>query len=183
MYLWNLPNVLLDWWPYFSKFSFLFYLKNHHSKVINSKFQLKRPSLLDVQSTFVICSCPYFTTMLVLYGYRFHKPMTRYNFISIFQTEYILAIKFDTGCEENIYFLVIPKKWNEVSSILDWLILDQFIDFYKLLNVLFLIFRHLSGDWAVQLRIMRWLKSHSSPSTKYSQISKLLTIILECSKS
>ena len=46
---------------YFSKFSFLFYLKNHHSKDANFKFQLKRSSRLDVRSNFVYCSCLYLT--------------------------------------------------------------------------------------------------------------------------
>ena len=35
---------------YFSKFCCLFHLKNHHSKDVNLKFQLKRSSRLDLQS-------------------------------------------------------------------------------------------------------------------------------------
>ena len=46
---------------YFQKFSFLFHLKNHLSKDVNFKFQLKRSSLLDVRSNFVYCSFPYLT--------------------------------------------------------------------------------------------------------------------------
>ena len=46
---------------YFSKFSFLFHLKNHHSKDVNFKFQSKQSSCLDVQSNFVSCSCLYLT--------------------------------------------------------------------------------------------------------------------------
>ena len=39
---------------YFTKFSFLFHLKNHHSKDVNFKFQLKRSSHLD-EANFVYC--------------------------------------------------------------------------------------------------------------------------------
>ena len=39
---------------YFSKFSFLFHLKNHHSKIVNLKFQLKWSSHLDVGSNLYI---------------------------------------------------------------------------------------------------------------------------------
>ena len=35
---------------YFSKFSFLIYLKDHHTKDVNLKFQLNRSSRLDVGS-------------------------------------------------------------------------------------------------------------------------------------
>ena len=42
-----------DAWSYFSKFSFLFHLKNHQSKGVNIKFQLKRSSRLDVPSNLV----------------------------------------------------------------------------------------------------------------------------------
>ena len=41
---------------YVSKLSFLILLKNHHSKDVNLKFQLKRLSLLDVRSNFVYSS-------------------------------------------------------------------------------------------------------------------------------
>ena len=51
----NVPNFT-DLW-----FSFLFHLKNHHSKDVKLKFQLKRSSHLDVQSKFVYCSCLYLT--------------------------------------------------------------------------------------------------------------------------
>ena len=44
---------------YFSKSNFLFHLKNHHSKVINSKFELKWVSRLDGRINFVICICLY----------------------------------------------------------------------------------------------------------------------------
>ena len=46
---------------YFSKSSFLFHLKNHHSKDVYFKFQLKRLNRLDVRSNFVYCSCLYLT--------------------------------------------------------------------------------------------------------------------------
>ena len=71
---------------YFSKFSFLFHLKNHHSKDVNLEFQLKWSSRLDVHSSFVkfvYCSYLYFIycvslTMLVTIG-----PITIHKFIII----------------------------------------------------------------------------------------------------
>ena len=41
------------------KFSFLFNLKNHFSKDVTFKFQLKRSSRLELRSNFVYCSCLY----------------------------------------------------------------------------------------------------------------------------
>ena len=53
--------VLVQWFlsiksarSYFSKFSFLFHLRNHHSKDINLKFQLNQSSCLDCN--FIYCS-------------------------------------------------------------------------------------------------------------------------------
>ena len=46
---------------YFSKFGFLFHLKNHHSKEVNLKFRLRRSICSDVRSNFVYCSCLYLT--------------------------------------------------------------------------------------------------------------------------
>ena len=59
-------------WSYFSKFSFLLDVKNHHSKDVNFKFQLKRLSHLDVQRNFVYwyCSCLFYILLCNLnYGY------------------------------------------------------------------------------------------------------------------
>ena len=50
----------LKWVKWFTRVflcSFLFHLKNHHSKDVNFKFHLKRSSRLDVRSNFVYCSC------------------------------------------------------------------------------------------------------------------------------
>ena len=44
---------------YFSKLSFLFHLKDQHTKDINLKFELNRSSHLDAGSNFVYCSCLY----------------------------------------------------------------------------------------------------------------------------
>ena len=41
----------------FSKFSFLFHLKDHYTKDVNFEFQLNRSNRLDVASDFVHCSC------------------------------------------------------------------------------------------------------------------------------
>ena len=67
----HLTSIHIEVWrelkgirSYFSKFGFLFHLKNHHSNVINSKFEkleLKQSSRLDAPSNFVICSCIYLT--------------------------------------------------------------------------------------------------------------------------
>ena len=40
---------------YFSKFSFLLHLKNHHSKVVNSKFGLKRLSRFTQGAKLYVC--------------------------------------------------------------------------------------------------------------------------------
>ena len=44
---------------YFSKFSFIFYLKGHHTKDVNLNFQLNWSNHLAVVSNFVYYSCPY----------------------------------------------------------------------------------------------------------------------------
>ena len=43
----------LDAWSYLSNFSFLFHLKNHHSKDVDFKFQLRRSSRSNLPSNFV----------------------------------------------------------------------------------------------------------------------------------
>ena len=42
---------------YFSKCSFTFNLKDHHTKGVNFKFQLIWSNRLDLVSNFVYCSC------------------------------------------------------------------------------------------------------------------------------
>ena len=54
---------------YFSKFSFLFHLKNHYSKAVNLKFWLKRSSRLDVRSNLCI-AVAYILLCKLNYGYR-----------------------------------------------------------------------------------------------------------------
>ena len=44
-------------WSYFSKFSFLFHVKNHLSKDVNLEFQLKQSSRLDVGSSCIAVAC------------------------------------------------------------------------------------------------------------------------------
>ena len=61
---------------YFSKFSFLLHLKNHHSKHVNLKFCLKWSSSLDVQSIFVYISYCVSVILVII---------TKHPFIHIFQ--------------------------------------------------------------------------------------------------
>ena len=59
---------------YFSKISFLFYLKDHHTKDVNFKCQLNQSSHLDVGSNFIAVA--YIIMCKLNYGYhnqaRFH---------------------------------------------------------------------------------------------------------------
>ena len=48
---------------YFYKFSFVFHVKDHHTKDVNLKFQLNWSNCLDVVSNFVYCSCLYIFSM------------------------------------------------------------------------------------------------------------------------
>ena len=59
----NMNSYIKGAWSYFSTFSFLFHLKNHHSKDVNFKFGLKRSSRLDVRSNFVIFSSLLYLTV------------------------------------------------------------------------------------------------------------------------
>ena len=85
------------WSFFFSKFSFLFHLKNQHSKSVNLKFHFK----LDEQSNFVYYSCLLVSLIMV--------TITSHVFISIFQKEPFSVAKFYMSYEENMSFLVIPK--------------------------------------------------------------------------
>ena len=89
---------------YFSKFSSLFYLKNHHSKDVNFKFQLKRSSRLDIRSNFFILQLPisYCVSLIMV-------TITRQVFTNIFQMEHFSAVKFAMDYEKNMSSLVIPK--------------------------------------------------------------------------
>ena len=73
---------------YFLKFSSLFHLKNHHSKGVNLKFQLKRSSRLDERSNFVYLMLPisYCISIIII-------TITWQVFINIFQTEHFSAVK------------------------------------------------------------------------------------------
>ena len=55
----------------FSKFSFLFHLKNRHSEDVNFKIRLKRSIHLDIWSNFVYCSCLYLK--LCKFNYRYYN--------------------------------------------------------------------------------------------------------------
>ena len=45
----------------FFRFSFLYHFKDYYSTDEDSKFELKRPSRLDIRWSFAICSCLYLT--------------------------------------------------------------------------------------------------------------------------
>ena len=96
--------LIKDAHSYFSKFSFMFHLKNHHSKDVNLKFQLKWSCCLDVRSNFVYLQlCISYCVSLIM------VTITRHIFINIFETEHFSAVKFDMGYEKNMNFLVIAK--------------------------------------------------------------------------
>ena len=103
--IWTLKNAR----SYFSKFNFLFHLKNHHSKDINFKSQLKRSGCLDVQFCILQLPISYCVSLIIV-------TITRHVFINIFQTEHFLAVKFSVGYDKNMSFLVItesPKVWKK----------------------------------------------------------------------
>ena len=57
--------------PIFGKKILWNHFKNHHSKDVNSKFQLKRSSRLDVQSNIVLyIAVTYILLCKLNYGYR-----------------------------------------------------------------------------------------------------------------
>ena len=89
---------------YFSKFSLVFHLRDHHNKNVNLKFQLNWSNHFDVVSNFVYCSC--------LYNYHVNFIMvtiTRHFFINIFQTYQFSAVKFYMRYEKHMSFPAIPK--------------------------------------------------------------------------
>ena len=68
---------------------------------MNSKFELEQSSPLDVRSNFMICSCLSYCVSLIM------VTITRHFFIS--SKRNISAVKFDTGYEKYMSFLVEPK--------------------------------------------------------------------------
>ena len=56
--------------PYFSKFSFLFHLKNHHSKDVKVNLWLKRSSHLDIYDAILYIAVRHYLT---LYNYVYHN--------------------------------------------------------------------------------------------------------------
>ena len=102
--LWNLTiRIIKGARFYFSKFSFLFHLKNHHSKDVNLNFWLKPSSHLDMWIIFKLqLSVPNWVSLIMVI-------ITRHIFINIFKTEHFSAVKFSMGFEKNTSFLVVPK--------------------------------------------------------------------------
>ena len=94
--------------PTFQNQFILFHLKNHLSKVINAKFELNSQAvwIYSVQSNFSDLQLPvsYCASLIMVIIIRYVNV-----FINIFQTENISAVKFGTGFEKNISFLVISK--------------------------------------------------------------------------
>ena len=68
-------NLIKDAQSYFSKLSFLLHLKNHYSKDVNSKIQLKRSSRLDVRSNLYIAGA---CILLCKLNYGYHNQ-TRFH--------------------------------------------------------------------------------------------------------
>ena len=69
---------------YFSKFSFLLHLKDHHSKDVNFKFHLKQSSRLHIRSNFVYCRTlpkSYICVSLIM------VTITRHVFINTYVTQ------------------------------------------------------------------------------------------------
>ena len=80
----------------FFKFTFLFHVKNHHSKNVSLKFWLKW-SNLDVRSNFVYFSCLYVTLWVLIMA-----TLTRHVFITILQMEHFSIMIFVMGFEKNL---------------------------------------------------------------------------------
>ena len=75
-------------------------MKNHHSKDVKFKFQLKRSCCLDVRSNFVQLPISYCVRLIMV-------TITGQVFINISQTEHFSTVKF----EKNMSFLVIAKSY------------------------------------------------------------------------
>ena len=101
---------------FFSKFSFLFHLKDHTQRC---KFKISvetfKPS--GCRKQFYILQLPisYCVSLIMV-------TITGHIFINIFQTEHFSAVKFAMGYEKNMNFLVIPKcpKVWEKNGKMDW---------------------------------------------------------------
>ena len=98
-----IPNSLEAARSYFSKFSSLFHLKNHHSKDVNFKFQLKRSSHLDVR-----INCVYIVVAYILlcnYGYH-NQTCFPYNLLNgtLFSCKICHGLrgKYELSCDSKI---------------------------------------------------------------------------------
>ena len=78
---------------------FLFHLKNHYSKAINSKLELKWSSCLDV-------FCDLQLPLLCKYNCGYHNQVC----FSIFQMEHVSVIEFNAGYEKNMSFPICHFK-------------------------------------------------------------------------
>ena len=85
----------------FSKFSFLCHLKNHNSNDVNLKWQLKWKSRLDVQSSFMHCSCLYLTVCYHNQA-RFHQYLPNGTFFSC-KVWHGLWENYTLSCDNKIF--------------------------------------------------------------------------------
>ena len=107
-------SFILRGWSSFSKFSFLLHLKNHHSKPVNLKFQLKQSSCFEYEAIWYIAVA---LTLLCKVNYGSHN--LPHVFINTVQMEHFSAVKFAMGYEQNMSFFVIPKskkRWHKVEK-------------------------------------------------------------------
>ena len=105
LFLFTSMTMLKGTWSYYSKFSFLFHLQNHHSKDVNFKYQLNGQAVWMYKAIWYIKVA----SILLCISLIITVTITRYVFIYIFQTGHFSAVKFSMGYEKNMSFLVIAK--------------------------------------------------------------------------
>ena len=94
-------------WFFFSKFSFLFYLKNHHSKISGKTV---KPFGCRKKICILQLPIPYCVSLIMV-------TITGHIFINFFNTKQFLAVM---GYEKNMSFQVIPKStkvWKKMEMI------------------------------------------------------------------
>ena len=92
---------------YFSKFCFVFHLKDHHhTEDVNLNFQLAWSNCLDVLSNFVYGIA---VAYIIYYVNFIMVTITSHFFINIFQMYHLSAVKLYMPYEKNMSFLVMPK--------------------------------------------------------------------------
>ena len=79
---------------YFSKFSFLFHLKNHHSGDVKFEISVETIKPFGRTNNFVYCSCLSYCVSLIM------VTITRHVFNDIFQRRHVSAVSFATAYEK-----------------------------------------------------------------------------------